>query len=116
MKYEEDKEKVLQYYNSLGYRDAQIVADTQLSQRGNKLNVDLKVNEGRKYYFGNITWKGNAKYSDSLLNVVLGIQKGDIYNIDILNKRLGKELTQEGGDISGYYMDDGYLIFPGGAC
>ena len=55
--------------------------------------------------------KGNAKYPDSLLNVVLGIQKGDIYNIEILNKRLGKEMSQEGGDISGYYMDDGYLFF-----
>ncbi len=110
VKYEEDKAKVLQYYNSLGYRDAQIIADTQVS-KDNKLYVDLKVNEGRKYYFGNITWKGNAKFPDSLLNVVLGIQKGDIYNIDILNKRLGKEMTQEGGDISGYYMDDGYLFF-----
>ena len=70
-----------------------------------------KVNEGNRYYFGNITWKGNAKYSDSLLSVLLGINKGDIYNLDILNKRLGKELSQEGGDISGYYMDDGYLFF-----
>src|SRR5690606_37724380 len=96
-KYEEDKAKVLQYYNSQGYRDAQIVEDTIVT-RDNKLYVDIRVNEGRKYYFGNITWKGNAKYSDSLLNVVLGIQKGDIYNIDILNKRLGKELSQEGGD------------------
>jgi outer membrane protein insertion porin family len=41
----------------------------------------------------------------------LGIRKGDIYNIDILNRRLGKELSQEGGDISGLYMDDGYLFF-----
>lgn len=110
VKYEEDKAKVLQYYNSLGYRDAQIVADTQVG-KDNKLYVDIKVNEGRKYYFGNITWKGNAKYPDSLLNIVLGIQKGDIYNIEILNKRLGKEMSQEGGDISGYYMDDGYLFF-----
>lgn len=110
VKYEEDKAKVLQYYNSLGYRDAQIIADTQVSI-DNKLYVDLKVNEGRKYYFGDITWKGNAKFPDSLLNVILGIHKGDIYNIEILNKRLGKEMSQEGGDISGYYMDDGYLFF-----
>lgn len=109
-KYEEDKEKVVKYYNSLGYRDAQIVADTQISKDGN-LYVDIKVNEGRKYYFGNIAWKGNAKYPDSLLNNVLGIHKGDIYNVDILNRRLGKEMSQDGGDISGYYQDDGYLFF-----
>ncbi|HKZ68048.1 MAG TPA: POTRA domain-containing protein, partial [Chitinophagaceae bacterium] len=110
VKYEEDKAKVLQYYNSLGYRDAQIIADTQVS-KDSKLYVDLKINEGRKYYFGNIAWKGNAKFPDSLLNVVLGIHKGDVYNVEILNKRLGKEMSQEGGDITGYYMDDGYLFF-----
>jgi len=111
-KYEEDKERIIRYYNSIGYRDAQIVADTLVGDStGSKVNVDLLVNEGRRYYFGNITWKGNAKFSDSLLNVLLGIKKGDIYNLDILNQRLGKELTQEGGDISGYYMDDGYLFF-----
>lgn len=109
-KYQEDKESVLNYYNAIGYRDAQILEDTQYVKNGN-LNVDIKVSEGRQYYFGNITWKGNAKYSDSVLNVLLGINKGDIYNIDILNKRLGKELSQEGGDISGLYMDDGYLFF-----
>ena len=87
-KFDEDKEKVLDYYNSLGYRDAQIIADTTINTPKGNLNVDLKVDEGRKYYFGNI-----------------------VYNIGILNKRLGKELTQEGGDISGLYMDDGYLFF-----
>ncbi|OSZ73866.1 outer membrane protein assembly factor [Chitinophagaceae bacterium IBVUCB2] len=111
-KYEEDKEKVLDYYNSQGYRDAVIVADTAitLTKTGN-LNLDLKVDEGRRYYFGDIVWKGNSKYSDSVLNLLLGINKGDVYNIALLNKRIGKELSQEGGDISGLYMDDGYLFF-----
>ncbi len=110
-KFEEDKNKVLDFYNSLGYRDAQIVDDTTINTQKGNMNVDLRVDEGRRYYFGNIAWKGNAKYSDSLLNLYLGINRGDVYNIDILNKRLGKELTQEGGDISGLYMDDGYLFF-----
>ena len=110
-KYEADKEKVLDYYNSIGYRDAQIVEDTALLTLKGNLNLDLKVDEGRRYYFGNIVWKGNSKYSDSLLSLVLGINKGDIYNVGLLNKRLGKELSQEGGDISGLYQDDGYLFF-----
>ncbi len=111
-KYEEDKQKLLQYYNSLGYRDARIVQDTIVMDTADaRLYVDIKVDEGRKYYFGNITWKGNAKFTDSLLNVVLGIQKGDIYNVDILNRRLGKEMSQDGGDISAFYQDDGYLFF-----
>ncbi len=111
-KYTEDKEKILDYYNSLGYRDAQILEDTQYYSKDGNLNIDLKVSEGRKYYFGNIAWRGNTKYSDSLLNAILGIQKGDTYNLATLNKRLGKQLTPEGGnDISGLYMDDGYLFF-----
>lgn len=110
-KYLEDKEKILQYYNSLGYRDAVIASDTQYYDKKGRLNISMKVEEGSKYYFGNMTWKGNTKYADSILNMVLGIKKGDTYNIDILNKKLGKQLSPEGGDVSSIYMDDGYLFF-----
>lgn len=110
-KFEEDKDKILSYYNSRGYRDAQIIDTAISASKNGNMNIDIKVEEGRKYYFGNIAWKGNAKYPDSLLNVVLGIHKGDIYNVEILNKRLGREMSQEGGDISSYYQDDGYLFF-----
>ncbi len=110
-KFEEDKEKILDHYNSMGFRDAAIVrADTVYNKKGN-LNIYLKVDEGRRYYFGNIAWKGNTKYSDSVLTFLLGIRKGDIYNIETLNRKLGKQLSPEGGDISGLYMDDGYLFF-----
>src|SRR5688500_15652700 len=109
-KYEEDKQKIIDYYNSVGYRDAIIVADTPYTtEKG--LNIDFKIDEGRKYYFGNITWKGNTKYPDSLLNAILGIRKGDVYNYETLNQRLGKQITPESADISGLYMDDGYLFF-----
>ena len=110
-KYIEDKDKILDYYNSLGYRDAVIVKDTQVVDKKGDLNVAIKVSEGHRYYFGNITWKGNTKYSDSILNIFLGIKKGEIYNAEILNKKLGKQASPEGGDISSLYMDDGYLFF-----
>jgi outer membrane protein insertion porin family len=110
-KYIEDKEKILEYYNSLGYRDANIVADTQYYDHKGRLNISLKVSEGNKYYFGNMTWKGNTKYPDSILNMLLRIKKGETYNLEVLNKRLGKQLSPEGGDISSLYMDDGYLFF-----
>ncbi len=110
-KYVEDKERVLTYYNARGYRDAILVADTQFYDINGNLNIDIKVNEGRRYYFGNMVWKGNTKYADSILNLLLGIKKGDIYNIETLNKRLGKQLSAEGGDIGSLYMDDGYLFF-----
>lgn len=110
-KFEEDKEKLLDYYNALGFRDAVLVADTQYYNSKGNLNIDIKLEEGRKYVFGNITWRGNTKYPDSLLSAILNIQKGDVYNLDILNKKLGKTATPEGGDISGLYLDDGYLFF-----
>ena len=110
-KYLEDKEKILNYYNSLGYRDAQIIADTQYFNDKGNLNVAIKLSEGHKYYFGNITWKGNTKYSDSVLNLILGIRKGETYNIETLNRKLGKQASPEGGDISSLYQDDGYLFF-----
>ncbi len=110
-KYAEDKEKVLDYYNAQGLRDAVIVADTQIINSKGNLDIDIKVNEGRRYFFGNISWRGNTKYSDSVLNMLLGIQKGDIYNLELLNKRLGKQLSAEGGDIGSLYQDDGYLFF-----
>ncbi len=109
-KFTDDKEKLLEYYNSLGYRDAVIEKSQVYRNKKGALNIDVKIGEGRKYYFGNITWRGNTKYSDSVLAAILGIRKGDIYNLENLNKKLGKG-SPEGGDISGLYMDDGYLFF-----
>src|SRR5690242_4112831 len=109
-KYNDDKNKILDYYNSLGFRDATIVADTTYNDKGD-LDVAIKLTEGPRYYFGNITWKGNTKYSDSLLSAILGIKKGDVYNAAILNKKLGVIPSPEGGDISSLYEDDGYLFF-----
>jgi outer membrane protein insertion porin family len=109
-KYDEDKINLIDYYNSLGYRDAAIVKDTMYYIDGN-LHINIRVDEGHKYYFGNISWRGNTKYSDSLLTEILAIRKGDTYNAELLNKKLGKSVSPEGGDISGLYMDDGYLFF-----
>jgi outer membrane protein insertion porin family len=111
-KYLEDKQSLLDYYNSLGFRDAVILNDTTYTDT-DKTDVDvaIKLNEGHRYYFGNISWKGNTKYSDSILTLLLGIQKGDVYNAEILNRKLGKTPTAEGGDISSLYQDDGYLFF-----
>ncbi|MEO5647797.1 MAG: POTRA domain-containing protein [Chitinophagaceae bacterium] len=110
-KYEEDKARVLEYYNSLGFRDAVIADDTSYYNNDGNMNIAIKLNEGRKYVFGNISWRGNTKYTDSLLSSFLGIRKGDVYNVETLSKKLGKQASPEGGDISSLYQDDGYLFF-----
>lgn len=110
-KYDESKENLLNYYNSLGFRDAVIEKDTVYHNAVGHLNIDMQLKEGRKYFFGNITWRGNTKYPDSVLASILNIKKGDIYNRETFFNKLGKTPTAEGGDISGLYQDDGYLFF-----
>ncbi len=111
-KFEEDKEKVVSYYNGLGYRDANIAADSVYTTQSGNLNVDIKVAEGNKYYFGDIVWKGNTKYADSTLTKLLAIKRGDLYNQSLLDRRLGRTPGPEGTeDITTLYMDDGYLYF-----
>ncbi len=110
-KYDEDKEQVLDYYNAQGFRDAAIVDDAKVANKEGNLDLYIKIKEGKKYYFGDMVWRGNTKYPDSVLTQFLGIRKGDIYNMELLNKRLGKQLSAEGGDIGSLYMDDGYLFF-----
>ncbi len=110
-KFNEDKGKILDFYNAQGFRDADISEYKILPNEKGNLDIHIKVNEGHKYYFGDITWKGATKYPDSLLTSILGIKKGDVYNAETLSKRLGKQLTAEGGDIQSIYQDDGYLFF-----
>lgn len=111
-KFESDKQSLVDYYNTLGHRDAIVIEDTVYNVGGGNLNIDIKVREGHRYYFGNIEWKGNTKYSSEELSKVLGIKKGDVYNLELLDTRLGKVLSPDGGDdVSSLYMNDGYLFF-----
>lgn len=107
-KFEEDKEKLLEYYSKQGYRDARILSDTVYAQDGKSVNVVLRIEEGKRYYYRNITWEGNYLHRDSVLAEVLGIKKGDVYNPEDMQKRL---YGNPGYDLSSLYMDDGYLYF-----
>ncbi len=107
--YDDDKQLVIDYYNSKGYRDAEFVSDTIYNFNGRSINIDFVISEGPKYYFRNIIWTGNYVYTDKTLNSVLAIKKGDVYNKDNIDKKL--TFNPKGPDISGLYMDDGYLFF-----
>jgi outer membrane protein insertion porin family len=109
--YEADKQKIIDYYNSLGYRDAEIVGDSiyQWKKKNKRINILIKIDEGRKYYFRDITWTGNFIYHDTTLSKILNIKKGTPYSSDILQKRLN--YNPSGMDISSLYLDNGYLFF-----
>ena len=107
--YEQDKVAIINLYNSYGFRDARIVKDTVYRVNKKLVNIDIEIEEGKKYYFRNITWLGNTIYPTSLLKKILGIKKGDVYNQELLISRLQQD--KNGRDISSLYLDDGYLFF-----
>ena len=107
--FEEDKKKIIAYYNTQGYRDAEIISDTIARHGANAIDIGFKVYEGRKYYFRNITWTGNYLHTAATLNKILDIQKGDVYNRELLESKT--TFNPKGADVNGLYMDDGYLFF-----
>lgn len=107
--YEENKPKILAKYQSMGYRDARILSDSVIHVEDNRVNMSIKIYEGNKFYFRNIKWVGNTKYSSGFLDTVLNIKYGDIYDQSKLETRL--YMNPSGYDISSIYMDDGYLFF-----
>ncbi len=108
-KFEEDKDLLVKFYNSEGYRDARVMGDSIYKLNDKQIGIKLTVDEGRKYYYRNIFWKGNFVYDDKTLGDILKIKKGDVYDMQNLEKRLN--FSQTDLDITSLYMDDGYLFF-----
>src|SRR5690606_39682545 len=109
-KYKEAKENLVAKMQDKGYRDAQILSDSVVRYDNNEVDIYLNLYEGPRYYVGNIEWSGNSKYTDSILNLILGIEKGDIYSEEKLNTKLSGP-TRNSDDISALYQNDGYLTF-----
>ena len=107
--FEEDKERLIAFYNKKGYKDTRIVKDSIYREADGDVQIVIDLFEGNQYYFRNITWKGNSLYSDEQLTNILGIVRGDVYNPELLENRL--RFSLDGRDISSLYMDDGYLFF-----
>jgi len=110
-KYKTDLEKVIDAYKEKGYRDARIVSDTvAYNKQKNTLAIKVNVEEGNKYYFGDIKFLGNTVYSDRDLSRYLGIKKGETYNGVLLEKRIADKSKPDGEDITNLYQNNGYLF------
>ncbi|HXP51926.1 MAG TPA: POTRA domain-containing protein, partial [Bacteroidia bacterium] len=107
--YAEDKQKIIAKYNSKGYRDARVVKDSIYPSNPGLIKIEIWINEGHRYYFGDIKWIGNSKYTSKTLAAVLNIKKGDVYNSELLTQHLNS--NPNGNDIMSLYMDNGYLFF-----
>jgi len=107
--YREDLKNITSAYNELGYRNAKITNDSIYRNPDGTVGIDLTIYEGNQFYFDDIEWVGNTKYSSSRLSDVLGIEKGEIYDQKKFESRL--IMNANGGDVSSLYLDDGYLAF-----
>ena len=106
--YIEDKENLISFYKEKGYRDARIDFDTIIS--GEKtIDIALNIDEGDKYYFGNIDYIGNSSYTDFQLDQILGIKNGDSYNGVLLKERIQDD-NPDANDLSNLYQNSGYLF------
>ena len=105
-RWKEDKEKLLEKYNELGYRDAYIVEDSVWNNDPKHVNIYIKVDEGKKYHLRNITWVGNTKYNTDMLNKLFTMERGDVYNQKLMNKRLSEDEDAVGN----LYYNNGYVF------
>ncbi len=106
----EDKENLIDFFKEKGYRDARILNDTVIINKDNTLTINFEVEEGNRYYFGNIDFIGNAAYTDRQLATVLGIKKGDSYNGILLKERIADDSKPDGEDLTNLYQNSGYLF------
>jgi outer membrane protein insertion porin family len=110
-KYKEDLASVISAYKEKGFRDARIISDSvTYDKKSNTIAIKVNLEEGRKYYFGDIRYLGNTVYTDRQLNALLGIKKGDVYNGTILEKRIADQSKPDGEDITNLYQNNGYLF------
>jgi len=108
-KYQTDKDNLLAYYNTKGYRDARIVKDSLVILNDRYVDLVLDIEEGKQYYFRDIEWEGNTKYNTELLDKILNINTGEVYDQSRLDE--GLFVSPNSTDVSALYMDDGYLFF-----
>ena len=102
-----DKQKLIDKYNEHGYRDAVILGDSVWNVDDKHVSINIKVDEGKKYFVRNITWVGNTVYTSDYLAAVLGMKKGDVYNQKLMNKRL----TEDEDAVGNNYWNNGYLFY-----
>jgi len=107
-KYKEDLEKVIDEYRSEGFRDAIITSEKVTTEPDGNLKIDINLNEGKRYYVGNINFNGNSAYPTELLQKIVGYKKGDPYDAVGFNKKVSG--SEKDDDIYTLYTNNGYLF------
>lgn len=106
-RYEQDKLNLIDKYNELGYRDMAILEDSVWNHDENHVNIYVKIDEGQRYYIRDITWVGNTVVTTDMLNYMLGMKRGDVYD----QKKLNKRLREDEDAVGNFYWNNGYLFY-----
>lgn len=110
--YAEDKELLIDFYNSKGYRNATILEDSVYVINDKRIGLHLDLSEGNKYYIRSVSWLGNSVYPTEDLERIFSVQPGDTYDKKSMHKRLGigKEVNPDDMSVSSLYQNQGYLM------
>ena len=84
-----------------------IVSDSVAPFGEDNVDIHLEVEEGQKYYLRNIEWVGNTLYPTDVLNAILGMKKGDVYN----QKKLGERTSTDDDAVGNLYYNNGYVFY-----
>lgn len=111
--YEADKENLIDFYNSKGFRNATILTDSVYPINPKRIGIDITLDEGNKYYYRNVRWIGNTIYTTEDLDRLLGVEKGATYDRKSLHKRLGvgrEPNIEDNTTVTALYQNKGYLM------
>jgi len=110
--YKEDKNLLIDFYNSQGYRNATILSDSVYAINPERIGIHIDLSEGDKFYIRNIKWIGNSIYPTEELQQIFGVKSGDTYDKKSMHKRLGigREMNPDGMSVANLYQNNGYLM------
>ncbi|MBN2413772.1 outer membrane protein assembly factor BamA [candidate division KSB1 bacterium] len=101
--YTEDLGKLVEFYQNEGFRNIEILKDSiYYNEAQDDMYIDIWVNEGEKFTFGEITWEGNELFSSEELSSNIRFHKGEVYS----KKKITEAVFQ---DIGNLYYDRGYI-------
>lgn len=101
--FEDDLDKVRDYYREQGYLDVEIDNDKIQYDypTPNRLVLTIHVNEGKQYRVGEISFSGNKLYQTGLLRLILRQKSGMVFH----PSKLDEDVTS----LEDFYGRDGYL-------
>jgi outer membrane protein insertion porin family len=101
--FDDDLDKLRDYYRENGYLDVEISQDNVLFAypTPEKLVLTINITEGRQYRIGEISFKGNKLFTSALLKRVARQKSGVVF----VPSKLDKDVER----LEDFYGKDGYL-------